>query len=1381
MKNFWIYVFCFILLDLSIQLGHAQTQSKLRFQHFDQFDGLGANDVTLRGMRTDTLGFVWIQHYTRLSRFDGYNFKIYNHDPNDPQSLPLNAGEIFGDLFGNIWFRPRLQSVGEKYQFIRYDISVDGFVSYTADLNGATINDWDFYSYGPIIWLAGLEGRGLAGFNYETNQVKWYVNQLADSLARYKSNSVHLIQNHDSFLVLGTDYGLWKFDIASEKFSRMDYKPDDPSLELTNISGIIRAKKGLPDRWLLTPKAMVRVDSNFKFLQRWEYPKNFWFGSMFRDTTGIIWMGGRVGLFRFDPSTTSLTTISHDSQDSFSLRSNYLSSVMVDMNKNLWVGTTSAGISVAPAQYVNFNNFKISGRLINATVYSSHSDDYLIVFLNPKREIDNHNALNEILIARIDHDHPDSLHFEKFGTTESIIGFPYGFCRGKKYFWISLRSKIAGLPINPKTGMIERGPIKWLIHDPKNPNTISRNSMGIFEDVDGNLWAGSRGNGISKIIPGIPYGQVGSVLHYVSNPNDSTSVIDNRVWDFFSKDAQAFWVVTEKGVDLFQNNRFEHLLRDEIPFEVLRTTEGLTYIGTVKGLFASSGTANHDFQKNTIINDYEIRGLKEDALGRLWLCNPNGVACYDPKEKILIELNENDGIDYTSQTIQKTSRGFMVTVSEEGITIFDPTTLKIDRRKTRPLITRLEVNNKTIRAKKEISKDDDFTTPVDITVLDKLVIDHQHNNFSLEFSAMETTAPRRNKYQYKLEGYNENWIEADWKNRKATYTNLPADDYVFRLKATNHHGIWGNEKALAITVLPPPWKTWWAYTGYGFLVLGVLYAARRNIVYRERLKANLQLEKVEHEKEHFELEKVKEIDQVKTSFFTNISHEFRTPLTLIKGPIENLLEEFADNPKVIEHLKLVQRNSDLLLKLINQLLDLAKLESGTLQEEKSEGRLNTFIKAIVSSFSTFAHQKGIELTVTVPEVRYLARFDKDKLEAILINLINNAIKFTPVNGTVKVIADVSKPNAQTNNFKLVLSVQDTGIGIPYNQQFKIFERFHQVSETHKEVGTGIGLALVKELVALMKGIITVNSEIGKGSEFKVELPIEIILTESLVARDEENPSEASIPTILNQHSSANYINEKILTSKPHILVVEDNSDLRTFIIESLGDEFYFLEAEHGKQGLEIAIREVPDFIISDVMMPEMDGITMTGIIKKDIRTSHIPLLLLTAKSTEDSKLSGLQRGADDYLTKPFNKKELLLKVRNRISRQVKLREKLRAELMSTAPKVEVLSENEKFLNSVKEKILERLSDEQLSVESLADNIGMSRVQLYRKISGLTGMSVNELIRKLRLQRAAQLLQQNWGPVSQVAYEVGFSNLSYFSKVFKEEFGMLPSEYPEKKD
>jgi len=497
-----------------------------------------------------------------------------------------------------------------------------------------------------------------------------------------------------------------------------------------------------------------------------------------------------------------------------------------------------------------------------------------------------------------------------------------------------------------------------------------------------------------------------------------------------------------------------------------------------------------------------------------------------------------------------------------------------------------------------------------------------------------------------------------------------------------------------------------------------------------------------------------------------------------------MLEQFKDDAKVQQRLKLVQRNSDLLLKLINQLLDLAKLESGTLKVEKSEADVNSFVRAIASSFESMARQKGLTINVDVPNDVRAALFDKDKVETILINLINNAIKFTPSGGTVSVKIEAGTSQQPTaNSQKLSLVVSDTGIGIPPEHQSKIFERFHQVSESHKEVGTGIGLALVKELVNLMGGTITVDSEPGKGSTFTMIIPVESAASDKLQAASQFDQVEAEqragqeteAPSAQRLVPSANG-SEDGSPSKPQVLVVEDNADLRAFIIDSLGSEFHFHQAENGKQGLQIATEQIPDMIISDVMMPEMDGMEMTRRIKEDIKTSHIPLILLTAKSGEDSKLEGLSKGADDYLTKPFNKQELLLKVRNGTARMQKLREKLKEEVLSSTPQLEVMSADEKFLNKVKETIIERMSDEQLSVESLADDIGMSRVQLYRKVSALTGMAVNELIRKLRLQRAAQLLSQNWGPVSQVAYEVGFSNLSYFSKVFKEEFNVLPSEY-----
>jgi signal transduction histidine kinase/CheY-like chemotaxis protein/AraC-like DNA-binding protein len=562
--------------------------------------------------------------------------------------------------------------------------------------------------------------------------------------------------------------------------------------------------------------------------------------------------------------------------------------------------------------------------------------------------------------------------------------------------------------------------------------------------------------------------------------------------------------------------------------------------------------------------------------------------------------------------------------------------------------------------------------------------------------------------------------------------------------------------------------------GLFVMVLFALILWRTNIQKRERLKSNLRVEQMEREKERIQLEKAKEIDKAKSAFFANISHEFRTPLTLIKGPVQNLMEEFSDRPSVKKQLKLIQHNADLLLRLINQLLDLAKLEAGTVKVNTIKSDLNYFLTVTIDSFSSNAKQKEIEFNFKLPGIRYDISFDKDKVETIVTNLVGNAVKFTPAKGRVDIDARVDIADS-TSAGQLVVTISDTGIGIPAEDQTKIFERFYQLNEggAHKEVGSGIGLALVKELTELLGGSLKVKSEPGKGSEFCVTLPVQILSV----------ASEVEIPVPLNvsdSHIEIEVDNDKVAKNgRAKLLVVEDNAELRRFIISTLRSEYSFFEAADGKAAFVIALQETPDLIISDVMMPEMDGVTMTAKLKKDIRTSHIPVILLTAKATEEAKITGLNTGADDYLVKPFNNEELVLKVRNMIASRNRVREKVRLEFMRLGPTVEAISADEKLLLKVKEAILKRLSDEQLSVDSLAGEIGLSRAHFYRKITALTGLPVNELIQSFRLERASQLLAQRWGSVSQVAYEVGFSNPSYFSKCFKEHYGVLPSEYGKK--
>jgi signal transduction histidine kinase/DNA-binding response OmpR family regulator/ligand-binding sensor domain-containing protein len=1441
-----------LLIILLSVIGKLCAQnSTYRFKRFDTRNGLTFNHS--RGFIQDSLGYIWIKHLEGISRFDGNSFKQFKYVKDDSLRTELNTliGDLIKGTSGKIYVR-------SNNDLLEYDHKTDGFKKIKLGLENVVLQDFLFDPDGRHLWISTFL-KGIFRIDIETGESINYFNQHSDEETELLQNDINCIADLGDDLLLATVKGLWLFEKSSGNFKRPPCPPKDTAIIYNRAFGSFKSqhRKSI---WLgywygskidlktkyHTPVpspdgdhgGFVKIGDNFSIVKQFFLPDEIvGFSSVDVSDSDVFWFGvGGKGIFRFDPQTKNLLHLEHDPSDPESINSNRVFDVSLDREGNLWVATNK-GINLLKRRSVNFQNIEFSGGMVDALeLYEANDREYVVLGKRTDAFLHVDNP-NDLWISPISKEVP-TLDFQKSVAPLKAYAITYT-SRGNKHLWVSaVGNGVFGFLIDPLSGKVNPHPDKTYKVIPGNKNSIGhRQVTSILEDVDGDLWIGNKNTGLDWISGTHRYGEDGSVINFQHSESDTASLQNNNIVYLYPEGDSELWVVTEGGVDLLHWDKgkrsgwFEHVFSDnEVPNIIYRTRDSIRLLGTVNGLYEIKRNHNRFYvDADPLWSESGITAIQEDKLGRWWLYGTTSLVFYDPKKRTTVEFNETDGLvhmhAFDVDRMRLTREGLMILADSEGVSLFDPSKFIPDSTPVYPILTLLKINNKSLVGQ-SIPGYENFMITNDISFLHELTLDHLHNNFSIEFSAMQMADPEKNLYRYKLEGYDQEWIETDYKNRTATYTNLPAGTYTFRVKASNHHGVWSdNERTLKVIILPPPWRTWWAYTGYGVMVVGLLVWARNNIVQRERLKSNLALEKVEREKEHFELEKAKEVDKVKTSFFTNISHEFRTPLTLIKGPVETLLDKFKDDPEAVSRLKLVQRNSDLLLRLINQLLDLAKLESGSLKVEKTEGDLFSFVRAVASSFESFARQKNVSLLVNVPEGSCHALFDKDKVETILINLINNAIKFTPAGGSVRASIDLtplpplrrrggdspefivgaklkSVPsngavNLQSEHTPLLwrgaggevawvnLTVSDTGIGIPADHQQKIFERFHQVSEAHKEVGTGIGLSLVKELVGLMGGTIEVKSEVGKGSEFVVKLPIEIVASPQLPVISKQIPNSDYSPPVTGdlptgqagrQPATIIELNEDGESTKPHVLIVEDNTDLRHFIIDSLGNEFHFLEAENGVQGLEKATNEVPDLIISDVMMPEMDGITMAGKIKKDIRTSHIPLILLTAKSSEDNKLSGLQSGADDYLTKPFNRNELLLKVRNGVNRQLKLREKLRAELMSTAPKVEVLSEDEKFLNSVKEKILERLSDEQLSVESLAEDIGMSRVQLYRKVSGLTGISVNELIRKLRLQKAAQLLEQKWGPVSQVAYEVGFSNLSYFSKVFKEEFGVLPSEY-----
>ena len=653
----------------------------------------------------------------------------------------------------------------------------------------------------------------------------------------------------------------------------------------------------------------------------------------------------------------------------------------------------------------------------------------------------------------------------------------------------------------------------------------------------------------------------------------------------------------------------------------------------------------------------------------------------------------------------------------------------------------------------------------------KNIFSFKDNDINFRCSAVSIDKPSANIYQYFLEGYDKEWSPWTSDNIKE-YTNLSSGKYEFHVRAKNVYGIISKEDIFNFTVLSPWYLSGWAYLFYSIAFLGLIYIIRHIELKRLNKKHAVELHLVEYEK-------LKDLDRLKSQFFANISHEFRTPLTLILGQIESVLSSKIDI-KEKGKLHIANRNARRLLTLINQLLDLSKLESGNMELKTKQHNIVSFLKSLFYSFESIAESKKVTLKFKSELENIPVVFDPDKMEKIFYNLVSNAFKFTPAGGSIKVSLDIS------NNKTVEVHVKDTGKGINKKEIIHIFDRFYQAdgSSTREYEGTGIGLSLTKELIELHKGNISVISEEGKGTEFIINLPVSDIKpeNENLI---ESNPSEFSIDKIADDFDTNQSTNSQNPVSgmrrpasneKEIILIVEDNPDVRAYMHEQIENEYRIVEASNGEEGIIKAQEHIPDIIITDVMMPKMDGYRFSLEIRKDEKTSHIPIIMLTAKAGLDDKIEGLETGIDAYLTKPFSAKELRVRIKNLIKQRKELRKKFSRATIIKPSEVSAVSVDQEFLQKTIQIIEAHFEDEQFSVEKLAEKVNMSVSQLNRKLNALVDQPAGQLIRALRLQRAADLLKQNSGSISEICYLVGFSDQAYFSRSFKKQFGCTPSEY-----
>jgi signal transduction histidine kinase/DNA-binding response OmpR family regulator/ligand-binding sensor domain-containing protein len=1342
-----------ILVLIGLLSTGVYAQPEFRFQHYTTRQGLSWNVV--QHIVQDSLGFIWFQGNADVTRFDGETFRKFMHAPEDGD-LALGTSQIrslASDEANGLWV---IHFETDNESFYHYDYRQDGFRAHRPATPYRTSAFHIEQKYSSI-WLAA--GPNFYRYDLHTNNTEQFFFNPADTSANYPWKNISDFADYDSLLVLATTNGLWAYHKIAHTFFRPPVSAADSATLYNSMIFKFSLKENGELMAYVENQGMVHLDHSLHTI-RWLHKPELRFSVSRKSADGYYWFGTRYhGLWRFDPRDNSWLYMMHEPGNPHSICSNRIGSLLIDRENNIWAGSYGHGVSMLRNGALPVTNYHFPEQAIrNISTYAANGSDFLVV-AKTNINASGYKSTSDIEVFDITGQRIRSTLNSKFefdfqgpNTVQNIVN-------GRDHLWLSVYPMaILGIPYNYMESKIEGSkPIITAVRF--SPDLVfDRNNL--WEDRQGNLWITSS-RGVKKIYSASTSGDAGP--DHIKTKGAAYRVMAHQ---------DQLWISTSSGIEVAD---VSHAIPDSARVHLspknffhYHLQGDSLYFVSGRDIYLDRGyKATVAIQKIGELKEEEIHAMTVDRLGRIWVSTGSEFICYDPATQAHITLAELDGLHYPASTrsyLLQDSRGRLISMNDDGLTIVDPQMIAPSTFRVQPVLVSLEINNKPVRLQRHGNATDDFVIREPITTLNELVLDYLHNDFSIVFSAMQMTDPRNSQYRFKLEGYDQDWIATSAQNRRARYTNLNPGTYTFRVRATNHHGIWSDtERTLRIKLMPPPWKTAWAYTAYTVFILGVLLMATRSIIRRERLTSSLKLRELE-------LEKAREIDRIKTAFFTNISHEFRTPLTLIKGPTQQLLEQ-TKNAHDKHQLQTIERNAELLLKQINQLLELARLESGIIPVHTRQGNLNAFINSVASSFLSLAEQKVIQFTIQLPEIHYRATLDYDKLETILINLIGNALKFTPEKGSITIQGGIEPVAAGVSS--LVITVTDSGPGIPKELHSKIFERFYQVSESHHQMGTGIGLALAKELTELLGGTISVKSTPDIGSAFTVTLPV--TLQETLNPEQDEaaylqqpNPS-TPIDTVRVESQENNLY--------PKVLVVEDHADLRHFIIASLGQAYQFIEAANGLEGLNLAQQEMPDLIISDVMMPEMDGMAMTAAIRKDIRISHTPIILLTANTNSEAKMTGLSRGADDYLIKPFDKTELNWKVRNLIARQETYRDQARIALLKEVPRKNVLSEDDQFLERVKTYILDNLSNENLSVESVAEAMGMSRSTLFRKVTALTGSTVNELIRSFRLQKAAQLLEQKWGPVSQVAYQVGFTNLSYFSKCFREQFGVLPSDYP----
>ena len=1353
------YLLFLIFISLPC-LCFAEKQNKVQFERLSVKDGL--SQISVMSLFQDSMGFMWFGTREGLNKYDGYNFHIYRES--EPENyISNNYIECMEeDKLGRMW-------VGTRWGLNRYDRESDSFITYYSTNNDSTPSNNN-----TICMLKDCRGElwigtqnGLNRYIVETdNFSRCNFNGLPPELRIYA-----LTEDHDNNIWIGTDKGLYVYNTLSGRVLQYTNNPEDNnSISGNRISALFRDSK---DRiWVGIYRLGICLfnakENSFLRFRREHGLSDNSIRCIEEDSKGNILVGTFDGLCCYDELCNKFTPAYNDSDDDAILMGNFsVYDVLCDRSGTVWVGTYSGGVSYYSPYNQRFRVYDpgMQGRKIYGIVgpiqehatglwmgtegggllFFDRSDNSYTYYLLPSSS--NQFSRNIIKSLYINGDclwlgttrntvYSFDIKNRKFKQT---INPPWGnyqyvlFKDSKQRLWIGASDKNTLGYIDQK-GQFTIPPAL------SSEKTFNASSFrGILEDSPGIFYICTFGEGLFR------YDELSqTVTHFNQTENSNYSRPKDRITSMCKTKNNDIWISTfGDGIGRFD-----------------RTNEQIIYYVNNNGL------AN-----NTVYT------LIEDKDGILWLSTSDGISKFDPKTETFTNYNKKNGInisEFTPGSGITTSDNEIFFGGNDGFVSFFPDRINNNDYIPPVHITKVFVNNKPLEK-------------TDYSINNTIRLNYKQSNISIEYCALNYIYPSENQYTYKMEDFDDEWNDVG-NRRVAYYTNIPPGKYTFIIKGSNNDRVWNDmETTLNITITPPPWNTWWAWTIYVLIITSAVYLIVRYSRIRTALENNIKIKQLEKDN-------MEELHQTKIMLFTNFSHELRTPLTLILSPLEDILQQTELNPTLRNALRLMHKNANRLLYTVNQLMDFRKKESGHLQIKAAEGNIVKFIHEIFIAFNELARLRNISFHFDCGQEELQLWYDRDLLEKVLFNLLSNAFKNTPDNGCITVRFSqatltelLSSFNNNVSNLPtdissfVLIEVIDTGSGIPETELERIFDPFYQVfKKNHPQpFGTGIGLNLSKGIVAMHHGAIWACNVPDKGAAFRIVLP----LGKSHLKENE------LVPDFLNSEKSSHYLTPDIspveeghtsdILSEYSVLIVEDNIDVRHYISSHISKHYKTYEATNGKDALEMAIKHLPDLIISDVMMPVMDGIELCHLLKNDLRTGHIPVILLTARVTVMQIQEGFEIGADDYITKPFNAGILLVRIQNLISSREKLKELFGQSSSATFPELPTSSIDSKFMDSVYKYIDANLAEPNLSMDQFCREICMSRSNFYRKIKTLSDLTPNELIRNTRVQVAAKYLRETNLTISEVAYAVGFSSPSYFTKSFRLFYNESPSEMRDK--